>query len=71
MSGAIIITFPIPVSHGFTTLYWDFLDCNYNSLKNNNRMKFQIKNIERLREKQTEIQQIRKQAELIKERWIK
>jgi len=31
----------------FTTLYWDFLDRHQASFKSNNRMVFQIKNLER------------------------
>ncbi|MBD3671977.1 MAG: cryptochrome/photolyase family protein [Planctomycetaceae bacterium] len=38
----------------FSTLYWDFLDRNYERLKDNRRMTFPIRNIENLRRKKEE-----------------
>jgi len=49
-----------------TTLYWDFLDRHRDDFANNNRMAFQIKNIDRKRDSD-EIKQIRKQARTIKD----
>ena len=46
----------------FTTLYWDFLDRNYDNLKGNHRMSFAIKNLEKRREDGTEMTAIRRQA---------
>ncbi|MCL4109005.1 UNVERIFIED_CONTAM: hypothetical protein GTU68_052643 [Idotea baltica] len=33
----------------FTTLYWEFMDRHYNKLKDNARMKFPIRNLEKMR----------------------
>lgn len=46
----------------FTTLYWDFLDRNYDRLKDNHRMSFAIKNLEKRREDGSEMSAIRSQA---------
>jgi deoxyribodipyrimidine photolyase-related protein len=51
----------------FTTLYWDFLDRNARSLASNQRMKMQIKNLERIDEGR--IEKIRSQAESIRARF--
>lgn len=52
-----------------TTLYWDFLDRNYDTLKKNHRMVMQIKNVDRKRN-QNEMPEIRSQAESIREEWL-
>ncbi len=49
----------------FTTLYWDFLDRNYDRLKGNQRMNFQVKNVER--KKEEELVEIRKAAKAIRD----
>jgi len=51
-----------------TTLYWDFLDRNYDTLSDNSRMKFQMKHIDKKREK-GEIAEIQKQADLLRRNW--
>ncbi|WP_339613641.1 cryptochrome/photolyase family protein [uncultured Rubinisphaera sp.] len=53
-----------------TTLYWDFLDRNYDKLKDNPRMNFQVKNLEKLRKKSDEIEAVRDQAEVLKKEWF-
>jgi deoxyribodipyrimidine photolyase-related protein len=53
----------------FTTLYWDFLDRHHDDFKDNHRMAFQIKNIQRKRDTD-EIQQIRKQAKMMKKQLL-
>ena len=53
-----------------TTLYWDFLDRNYDKLKDNPRMNFQVKNLEKLRKKSDEIEAVRDQAESVKSDWF-
>jgi len=54
----------------FTTFYWEFLDRHYNRLKNNRRLNFQIKNLERLREKNgDELRQIHDRADELRSRW--
>jgi len=53
----------------FTTLYWDFLDRHYEKFRNNQRMAFQIKNLERKRKNEPEIQAIRNRAEHLREEW--
>ena len=50
----------------FTTLYWDFLDRHHAQLKQNPRMKFQLKNLERLREHPEELAEIRRLATQLK-----
>lgn len=49
----------------FTTLYWDFLDRNYDRLKGNRRMNFQVKNVER--KNKEELEEIRRAAKKIRE----
>ena len=46
----------------FTALYWDFLDRNYERLKDNHRMSFAIKNVEKRREDDSEMTAIRRKA---------
>jgi deoxyribodipyrimidine photolyase-related protein len=46
----------------FTTLYWDFLDRNYDRLKDVHRMSFAIRNVEKRREDDSEMSAIRRQA---------
>lgn len=53
----------------FTTLYWEFMDRHYDALKGNARMKFPMKNLERIRENGDEIQTIRDRAEELRELW--
>lgn len=48
----------------FTTLYWDFLDRNHAKLKDNRRMNFQVKNVER--KKKAELEKIRQAAQRLK-----
>ncbi len=53
----------------FTTLYWEFLDRQFERLRHNARMKFPIKNVERLRDDGEEIEAIRKQARGLRKQW--
>jgi len=53
----------------FTTFYWDFLDRQYDRLKDNRRMTFPIKNIERLREKKDEHAAMQQRARELKSEW--
>ena len=53
----------------FTTLYWEFLDRHYGKLKDNRRMVFQIRNLEKKRRQKDEIIAIRKQARSLRKRW--
>ncbi|TWT38055.1 Deoxyribodipyrimidine photo-lyase-related protein [Posidoniimonas corsicana] len=48
----------------FTTLYWDFLDRHQEKLSGNNRMRMQLKNLER--KSSDELKEIRRQAEQLK-----
>ena len=50
----------------FTTLYWDFLDRHYERFKNNRRMIFQIKNLER--KSPGELEEIRERATHLRKR---
>jgi deoxyribodipyrimidine photolyase-related protein len=50
----------------FTTLYWDFLDRHHKQFSDNQRMNFQIKNLERKDDEQ--LKAIRKQARDLRER---
>ena len=49
----------------FTTLYWDFLDRNHDRLKGNQRLNFQLKNVER--KGAPEMEKIRERAAAIRE----
>ena len=51
-----------------STLYWDFLDRNADSLKKNHRMGMQIKNVERKR-KQREMAAIRERTHELRSAW--
>lgn len=53
----------------FTTLYWEFMDRHYGQLKTNARMKFPIKNLEKMRQKPGELQGIRERADQLREEW--
>lgn len=53
----------------FTTLYWEFMDRHFASLKDNPRMKFAMKNLERYRSDQAEIDGIRKRARELRNDW--
>lgn len=55
----------------FTTLYWDFLNRHYETLKSNARMKFPIKNLEKLRRSPTELNDIVSRAENLRKEWEK
>ncbi|MCO6046002.1 cryptochrome/photolyase family protein [Aeoliella sp. ICT_H6.2] len=50
----------------FTTLYWDFLARHQQQLSGNNRMNMQLKNLER--KGKEELQEIRKQAEKLRDK---
>lgn len=51
----------------FTTLYWEFMDRHYSQLKDNPRMKFPIKNLEKMRKKPEEMAEIRNRAEALRD----
>ncbi len=51
----------------FTTLYWDFLMQHQESLRTNQRMKFQLANLQR--KAAAELQQIREHAAQLRQRW--
>jgi deoxyribodipyrimidine photolyase-related protein len=54
----------------FTTLYWEFLDRNHAALKGNPRMKFPVKNLEKLRkDAPEELAAIRQKADQLREQW--
>lgn len=50
----------------FTTLYWDFLDRNYERLKDNRRMTFPIKHIAKLRAQTDELAALKRQTRLLR-----
>lgn len=50
----------------FTTLYWEFMDRHYDQLKDNQRMKFPIKNLEKMRQKPEEMSAIRERADTLR-----
>ncbi|MCA8986884.1 MAG: cryptochrome/photolyase family protein [Planctomycetaceae bacterium] len=52
-----------------TTFYWDFLDRNYEQLKENPRMKFAIQNVQKLRKKPAELEEVRQRANSLREQW--
>jgi len=54
-----------------TTFYWDFLDRNYDQLKENRRMTFPIKNIENLRDKKEEHAAMKQRAQQLRTEWTK
>ncbi|MEW4455996.1 cryptochrome/photolyase family protein [Bremerella sp. JC817] len=51
-----------------TTFYWDFLDRHYDRLQNNQRMKLQLKHVERKRDN-GEIEAIRQHADHLRKAW--
>lgn len=53
----------------FTTLYWEFMDRHYDQLKTNARMKFPIRNLEKMRQKPGELESIRERADQLREDW--
>lgn len=53
----------------FTTLYWEFMDRNYDRLKDNARMKFPIRNVEKLRTRHEEMDAIRARASELRAAW--
>ena len=53
----------------FTTLYWEFMDRHYDQLKTNARMKFPIKNLEKMRAKPGEVEAIRERAAELRDAW--
>ena len=53
----------------FTTLYWEFMDRHYDLLKDNQRMKFPIKNLEKMRKKPDEMTEIRDRADDLRIEW--
>lgn len=53
----------------FTTLYWEFMDRHHDLLKDNSRMKFAVKNLEKLKGKPGELEAIRERARQLRDRW--
>lgn len=53
----------------FTTLYWEFMDRHYGSLKTNARMKFPIATLEKMRLNSEEMDAIRDRAAQLREMW--
>lgn len=53
----------------FTTFYWEFMDRNYERLKENQRMKFPISNVAKMRKKPQELAEIRERAEKLRRDW--
>lgn len=53
----------------FTSLYWEFMDRHYDLLKNNARMKFPIKNLEKMRAKPGVVEGIRERVAELHEKW--
>ncbi len=51
-----------------TTLYWDFLDRNLNAFRDNRRMVFQVKNLEKKRADEGLMDAIRRQAHILRQR---
>lgn len=54
----------------FTTLYWEFMNRHYDKLRGNARMKFPIKNLERMRQKDAELELIQERADRLREEWL-
>ena len=50
----------------FTTLYWNFLDRQHDRIKDNQRMSFAVRNLEKRREDEAEMSAIRRQASELK-----
>ena len=53
----------------FTTLYWDFMDRHHDKLKGNVRMKFPIRNVEKIRQQAPEMTAIRERAAELRAMW--
>lgn len=53
----------------FTTLYWEFMDRHYDLLKGNARMKFPMKNLEKMRQNSEDMQAIRDRANELRKLW--
>lgn len=53
----------------FTTLYWDFMDRHYEQLKDNPRMKFPMKHLQKLRKKPSELKAVRSRTNELREAW--
>ena len=53
----------------FTTLYWEFMDRHYDLLKDNQRMKFPISNVTKMREKPNDLAEIRSRAAELRTIW--
>lgn len=53
----------------FTTLYWEFMDRHYDQLKDNQRMKFPIRNLEKMRKDPDDIAAIRQRADHLRNNW--
>jgi deoxyribodipyrimidine photolyase-related protein len=53
----------------FTTLYWDFLNRHYEKLKNNPRLRFQLRHVEEKRKKSYNMLKIIKRADELKKKW--
>lgn len=53
----------------FTTLYWEFLDRHYEKLRHNPRMKFPMRNLEKIRQQPEEVRQIRERANDLRNAW--
>lgn len=53
----------------FTTLYWEFMDRHYDQLKDNQRMKFPIRNLEKMRKNPADLAAIRERARELRDAW--
>lgn len=53
----------------FTTLYWEFMDRHFESLKTNARMKFPIATLEKMRLDSEEMDAIRDRAAQLRQKW--
>lgn len=53
----------------FSTFYWDFFDRHYDKLKNNQRLSFAIKNLEKMRQDHELMSGIRSRANQLIEMW--
>ena len=53
----------------FTTLYWDFMDRNSEALNENPRMKFPMKNLDKMRTKPQEMAKVKERAGQLRTTW--
>jgi deoxyribodipyrimidine photolyase-related protein len=53
----------------FTTLYWEFMDRHYDQLKDNQRMRFPIRNLEKMRKQPADMAAIRQRASKLRDDW--